>query len=507
LREASALQNALTQRANTILREGIGMRHTKVLISLAAVGLATSPLVHSHGYVSAVENGVAASRAALCKFPNANGEKNSNCGSVQWEPQSVEGPEGFPLLGPSDGQIASAGLVQFSPLNEQTSDRWVKTPIQAGLQNFEWTFTANHVTRDWKYYITKPNWNPNQALSRDSFDLNPFCVVDGNMQKPPKLTTHQCNVPEREGYQVILAYWDVGDTAAAFYNVIDVQFEGTTPGIPGWTQAGTINPTMDLKVGDSVYTRVFDANGELPNLSTSVTINSSEQGSATQWSHALATAINSSTTDIKAGQADSSGNIAPVFGTNTIYVADNSGLDRVEIGYDIVTPPPASGAEVTGLETQYVIGTEPTELALTVTAVGRVDVSMSVYNHGQETLAGGELALNDGDSKNVVLALSKSEPGHHMLVTRVRDEKGNLLDQTTQDFMLVDQTAPTDYDFVFPTGVENYTEGTKVLASDGAIYQCKPFPHSGYCKQWSPTATQFEPGSGSHWDSAWNKLN
>ena len=35
--------------------------------------------------------------------------------------------------------------------------------------------------------------------------------------------THKINVPtDRSGYHVILAVWDVADTANAFYNVIDV---------------------------------------------------------------------------------------------------------------------------------------------------------------------------------------------------------------------------------------------------------------------------------------------
>ncbi|MDW3203655.1 lytic polysaccharide monooxygenase, partial [Vibrio sp. 1865] len=180
-----------------------------------------------------------------------------NCGAIQYEPQSVEGADGFPETGPRDGKIASAETALAAALDEQTADRWVKRPIKSGTQTFEWTFTANHVTRDWKYYITKPNWNPNASLSRDSFDLNPFCVVDGNMVQPPKQMSHQCNVPEREGYHVILAVWDVGDTAASFYNVIDVKFDGDAPVIPEWTQGGQIIPTMNLKVGDSVYTRVF----------------------------------------------------------------------------------------------------------------------------------------------------------------------------------------------------------------------------------------------------------
>ncbi|RCK09757.1 hypothetical protein DT075_35190 [Bacillus licheniformis] len=47
------------------------------------------------------------SRAALCS--EAFGFLNLNCGSVMYEPQSLEAKKGFPHSGPADGQIASAG--------------------------------------------------------------------------------------------------------------------------------------------------------------------------------------------------------------------------------------------------------------------------------------------------------------------------------------------------------------------------------------------------------------
>ncbi|MDF5517593.1 lytic polysaccharide monooxygenase, partial [Vibrio parahaemolyticus] len=185
---------------------------TKSALALALASISSGAA--AHGYVSETNGGVAASRSALCKYPTPDtNEKNNNCGAIQYEPQSVEGPDGFPETGPRDGKIASDETALAAALDEQTADRWVKRPIQAGTQTFEWTFTANHVTRDWKYYITKPDWNPNASLSRDSFDLTPFCVVNGNMVQPPKQVSHQCNVPTREGYHVILAVWDVGDTA------------------------------------------------------------------------------------------------------------------------------------------------------------------------------------------------------------------------------------------------------------------------------------------------------
>lgn len=39
--------------------------------------------------------------------------------------------------------------------------------------------------------------------------------------------THSCNVPERTGYQVIYAVWEIADTANSFYQAIDVDFGGT----------------------------------------------------------------------------------------------------------------------------------------------------------------------------------------------------------------------------------------------------------------------------------------
>ncbi|ELV8717373.1 N-acetylglucosamine-binding protein GbpA [Vibrio vulnificus] len=478
--------------------------------TLLAIALSVvSGTAMSHGYVSAVENGVAEARVTLCKFAASTGEKNTNCGAIQYEPQSVEGPDGFPASGPRDGKIASAESALANALDEQTADRWVKRPIQAGAQNFEWTFTANHVTKDWKYYITKSDWNPNQPLARASFDLTPFCVVDGGMVQPPKRVSHTCNVPEREGYQVILAVWDVGDTAASFYNVIDVKFDGDGPALPDWQQGGQIIPTMNLNVGDTVFTRVFDLSGENPAYTTELAIDSDALTVANNWSHALAAKINQTQSEIAAGQVNEQNQFVPVYGTNPIFLKSGSNLQRVEIGYKIETPAPEYDVTLSGLASEYQIGDAPVTLDLGLQATGDITTELTIYNHHKEPLAFETVAMTDGENKAVSMTLSKSEAGHHMLVTKVLDKDGTLQKQQTSDFMLTEtQTPPPsdDYDFVFPDGLSSYTAGTKVLASDGAIYQCKPFPYSGYCVQWTPTATQYQPGTGSHWQMAWDKL-
>lgn len=60
-------------------------------------------------------------------------------------------------------------------------------------------------------------------------------------------------------------------------------------------------------------------------------------------------------------------------------------------------------------------------------------------------------------------------------------------------------------DFNFPQNSKLYVEGTKVVHED-RLYECKAFPFSGYCSQWSPSANQYEPGVGTAWDMAWTDV-
>lgn len=169
----------------------------------------------AHGYVDSP-----ASRAILCK-----NNVNTDCGAIIYEPQSLEAAKGFPAAGPADGKIASANGA-FPKLDEQSSSRWSKVAMSSGTKTFTWKFTANHKTTNFRYFITKATWNPEAPLTRSQFDLVPFCTLDYGAKQPPSTLSHDCNVPSRTGYHIILAVWDVADTANAFYNVIDVNFTG-----------------------------------------------------------------------------------------------------------------------------------------------------------------------------------------------------------------------------------------------------------------------------------------
>ncbi|UFJ43309.1 lytic polysaccharide monooxygenase [Brevibacillus humidisoli] len=165
----------------------------------------------AHGYIESP-----ASRALLC-----HEGVNADCGQVQYEPQSVEGKGSFPQSGPADGEITGGGV--FPELYEQTADRWHKVTIQGGEQTFTWHLTAPHATTEWKYYITKKDWNPNKPLTRDDLEPEPFCYDNDGGARPPTTVTHTCSVPtDRSGYHLILGVWEIADTGNAFYQVIDV---------------------------------------------------------------------------------------------------------------------------------------------------------------------------------------------------------------------------------------------------------------------------------------------
>lgn len=454
-----------------------------VTLALTAGSTLVSQTASAHGYVVSPE-----SRSYACKTGS-----NVNCGAVQWEPQSVEGASGFPESGPADGKIASAANGAFSPLDEQSPSRWSKRDIKSGWNDFSWQFTANHVTRNWRYYLTRQGWDQNQPLSRASFDLAPFCVIDGGMVQPPKLVTHNCYVPEdRSGYQVILAVWEVGDTTNSFYNAIDVNFSSGAV-VPGeWTDIGDINPSLDLKAGDKVMTRVFDANGEQSAKQTQITIADATQGAKQNWPFLLASAINAQQPQLKAGQKNAAGVISPVYGKNEIFAAPKSGLERVEVSFDIA-PAPGNQLNVTSLADDYTIVDGAAQVSFDVSTNADMQVSAYLFSH-DGTAAGYVTQAVNNTSASLVLDVVAPKAGHYHLQVKAEPKQGEVIQQNF-DLFLKDQATAPDADFIFPEGIKSYVAGTKVLQpKTGKVYQCKPWPYNGYCVQWSPTATGFEPG-------------
>ncbi|WP_342755565.1 lytic polysaccharide monooxygenase [Pantoea sp. MBD-2R] len=139
-------------------------------------------------------------------------------------------------LPPPDGKIASANQGDGLFLDEPGT-HWKKhTVASSEVMKFTWTYTAAHTTRRYNYFITREDWNPNLPLSRAQFESEPFFKVEfteqpfwshGSVLRPTGPTTHDVPLPQRNGYHVLLAVWEVADTGNAFYQVIDLDFAGS----------------------------------------------------------------------------------------------------------------------------------------------------------------------------------------------------------------------------------------------------------------------------------------
>ncbi|MFE7749377.1 lytic polysaccharide monooxygenase [Streptomyces sp. NPDC057428] len=185
-------------------------------LAIAGVSMFATGSASSHGYTD-----TPISRQKLC----ANGTV-TNCGNIQWEPQSVEGPKGFPAAGPADGKICSGGNSQFAQLDDPRGGGWPATEVTSGQgYSFRWQFTARHSTSDFRYYITKNGWDSTKPLTRAALESQPFMTVPYGNQQPPATLTHQGSMPtQKTGKHIILAVWNVADTTNAFYACSDVQF-------------------------------------------------------------------------------------------------------------------------------------------------------------------------------------------------------------------------------------------------------------------------------------------
>ncbi|WP_107312206.1 N-acetylglucosamine-binding protein GbpA [Burkholderia metallica] len=383
----------------------------------------------AHGYLSEPP-----SRNLLCSA-KAGKIENFNCGSVGYEPQSVEGTQGFPTTGAPDGEIASGGVTQFSELNEQAVDRWKINDIKPGAQQFKWTFTAPHVTKEFKYYLTKQGWNPNAKLTREQFDLNPFCTIDGGMKKADQIGPHNCTIPsDKKGHHVMLTTWHVGDTDGMFYNVADLNITDsggpTDPGKPGWSNVGSIAPTMDLKAGDKVTNRVFKSGGEVPSMKTTVTIASAQQGERNMWPMLLAKEINRTQAASLVAGVERDGRIEPSLGKNDVFSKNGSGVVRTETTIDHQPEGIDEGFSISNNgEFRIQNGKATAKFFLKFNHAKDTNVTVKVYDASNSLVGSKSSTMRMQGDVNVDIANAKA--GNHTAVATSQIDGGTLKQETT----------------------------------------------------------------------------
>lgn len=425
----------------------------------------------AHGFLSDPP-----SRSLLCSSTQGPA-KNFNCGQVTWDPQSIEGRQGFPQAGAPDGHIASAGVDMFGALDEQSVDRWKINEIASGPHQFKWTFTAPHVTKEFKYYLTKQGWNPNMPLTRGQFDLTPFCTVDGGMKKADAIGPHNCTIPsDRTGHHVMLATWEVGDTSGMFYNVVDLDIKPdggpVDPGKPGWTPVGNIAPTIDLKTGDRVINRVFKSGGEVPSMTAKVTIEKAEEGERNTWPMLLAKEINrTQSANLSAGFLHN-GRIEPRLGANEVFAKNGSGIVRTET---TIEQKPA-----TGIDERFSITSDPefriengkatAKFFLKFNHAKDTKVIVKVYDATQSLVGSKAATMRMQGELRIDIANAKA--GMHTAVATSQIDGGKLM-QDTVTFKLAGGDTPegAQCHAAWREGTA-YTGGAKVQ-HDGRNYQAR----------------------------------
>ena len=176
----------------------------KITLALVGVGALVGSLLvatpaAAHGYITSPP-----SRQAMCAMGRV-----SDCGPIIWEPQSVEAPKG--------SHQCSGGNSRFHQLDDATKD-WPVTQVGHSV-TFTWKILAHHATRDWEYFV---------GNTRVGY-------FDGNGEIPGDRVTHTVDLSGYTGRILVLARWNIADTANAFYACMDLQVGSGGGGNPSPT--------------------------------------------------------------------------------------------------------------------------------------------------------------------------------------------------------------------------------------------------------------------------------
>lgn len=461
--------------------------------------LAAAQQAQAHGYISEP-----ASRDYQCRLG-----ANTGCGEVQYDPQSVgETLKGFPATGAVDGKIASGGITRFAPVDVQTANRWTRHELTDRNLEVQWTYHAAHRTTKWEYYVSKTGWNPNAPLTRDTFELTPFCVIDGRGEVPidgpmgghgPGKVKHQCQIPaDRSGHHVVLGIWTVDDTAMAFHKIIDVDIKAEAP-VDGWAAVGSLSATQTLMAGDKVKLRAFTGSAESAEHSVELAITAGlEQPLA--WAHALALKVNDTGSGmIRAGIRDPEGAIEPLPGRlSQLFAKPESGVTNFQMHYELVGDPDAF-MRIHATEPAYALDKGRADVGFSVQTNRGLTVEATVFDAAHKQVGESRQAISAG---TVPLSISvRSAPGAHTLTLVGTSADGRTVLQAAQALEMTGEAGGGDYQYVYPQGLGSYEAGTRVLNPEqDKVYVCKPWPVTAWC---NGDAAAYAPGTGRAWTEAW----
>ncbi|MGF1726428.1 immunoglobulin-like domain-containing protein [Photobacterium nomapromontoriensis] len=158
---------------------------------------------------------------------------------------------------------------------------------------------------------------------------------------------------------------------------------------------------------------------------------------------------------------------------------------------------------LSGINSQYTADQGNLTLTLQLETSSSMTVYVNVTDAMGNAVTGGDASLSMNGRQSVTLELTGLDAGQHRIMATGETSMGETLNQTAS-FNVKDGGSITP-----PPGGEHpdyvagtaYSEGDIVTGSDGNLYQCKPWPYSGWCASGS-----YAPGTSLYWADAWDKL-
>lgn len=151
---------------------------------------------------------------------------------------------------------------------------------------------------------------------------------------------------------------------------------------------------------------------------------------------------------------------------------------------------------------EYVLDKGQVNVDFTLMTNKKIVVEATVYNADNKQVGSIQQTI-DATTAPVSVAV-RSAPGAHSLKLIATSEDGRENFQDLKALNLTGEGGSQEYDAIYPEGFATYKAGTTVLQpKNGKVYECKIFPYSGFCAQYAPSATHYEPGTGSNWTDAW----